>query len=502
MKWLTTLPLTANDKIAVIDIGSNSVRMVVYDGLKRMPMPLFNEKKLCGLARDLDKTGKLNAEGRALAEISIARYVRLIRSMKVDHIVVLATSAVRDADDGQEFAASIERKHKIQVIILTGEEEAKYAGLGILSSFYKADGVSGDLGGGSLELTPIGKGKLQSGVSFPIGPLRLLRGPKEQKINSKLVIDSYLKTHPLIKKMEGKTFYAVGGGFRTLAKLFMDKKKYPIKILHDYRIDAKEWRELLARVADTSQGKLVQLHPEAGKRAETLSLTAQVGERILAYGKPKDVIFSVYGIREGFLYGLLSDKIQKEDPLIAACSDIIRHLSPDNTDAWSHYGYELFNWMQPLFPKESAEFARLRLAACILLRLAWYEHTEYRGEIAFRWVLDAQLVALNHSERMFLALCIFHRYHSSEHKEIYRDAATMLDRKTIHKARIIGLSMRLGYNISGGGMGVLNLTPIGIKNEKLQLEILKTSFAPLYGDAVQKRLNKLADALRLKVSVI
>lgn len=499
MKWLTTLPLTAADKIAVIDIGSNSVRMVVYDGLKRMPMPLFNEKRLCGLARDMEKTGKLNAEGRQLAEVSIARYVRLIRTMKVDHIVVLATSAVRDADDGQEFAAALERKHKIQVIILTGEEEAKYAGMGILSSFYKADGVSGDLGGGSLELTPIGKGKLQSGVSFPIGPLRLMGAHKS---NPKLIIDSYLKAHPLIKKMEGKTFYAVGGGFRTLAKLFMDKNKYPVKILHDYRIPAKEWRELLARVADTSPSKLVQLHPEAGKRAETLSLTAQVGERILAYGKPQDVIFSVYGIREGFLYGLLSDSIQKEDPLIAACADIIRHLSPDNTDTWSHYGHELFDWMQPLFPKESSEFARLRLAACILLRLAWYEHTEYRGEIAFRWVLDAQFVSLNHSERMFLAMCIFHRYHSGEHKEIYRTASTMLDRKTIHKARVIGLSMRLGYNISGGGPNVLKVTGISIKNEKLQLEILKTSFASLYGDAVQKRFNKLANALRLKPVVV
>lgn len=496
MPWLTTLPLTAADKIAVIDIGSNSVRMVVYDGLKRLPLPLFNEKKLCGLARDMEKTGKLNVEGRALAEDAIARYVRLIRAMKVEHIVVLATSAVRDAEDGQEFAAALGRKHKIQVIILSGEEEARYAGLGILSSFYKAEGVVGDLGGGSLELIPVGKGKLQAGISFPIGPLRLA------KADARSVINHYLKENTLLEKLEDKTFYAVGGGFRTLAKLFMDRKKYPVKILHDYRVPAKEWRELLDRIANTSPSKLSHIHPEAGKRAETLSLTAQVGERILAYGKPKDVVFSVYGIREGFLYGLLSEKMQKEDPLIAACADIIRHLSPDNTDAWSHYGHELFNWMQPLFPKESPEFARLRLAACILLRLAWYEHTEYRGDIAFRWVLDAQLVAINHAERMFLALCIFHRYHSSEHKDVYKTASGLLDRKTILKARVIGLAMRLGYNISGGGTNVLSATPISIKNEKLRLEIVSTSFSALYGDAVRKRLSKLADALRLKAAVV
>ena len=502
MNWRTTLPLTATDKIAVIDIGSNSVRMVVYDGLKRLPMPLFNEKKLCGLAREMEKTGKLYPPGRALAETAIARYVSLIRTMKVQHIVVLATSAVRDAEDGQAFAAALERKHKIQVIILTGEEEAHYAGLGILSSFYQTDGVVGDLGGGSLELIPIVKGNLKSGVSFPIGPLRLIRNPKEQKLDTKSIIDGYLKNHPSLKKMEGKSFYAVGGGFRTLAKLIMHKKKYPVQILHDYCVPAPEFRALLERLSTLPEAKLKELHPEAGKRAETLGLTAQVADRILAYGKPKEVVFSVYGIREGFLHGLLPEKVRQDDPLITACSDIIRHLSPDNTDVWSHYGQDLFRWMQPLFPKESPEFARLRLAACILLRLAWYEHTEYRGEIAFRWVLDAQLVALNHAERLFLALCIFHRYHSNEHKEIYKTASALLDRKTIHKARIIGLSMRLGYNISGGGAGVLSVTPISIKGEKLQLEILKTSFAPLYGDAIQKRLSKLADALRLKPKVI
>lgn len=499
---LTTHLLKASDKIAVIDIGSNSVRMVVYDGLKRVPLPLFNEKKLCGLARDMEKTGKLNPAGRALAETAISRYVWLMRAMKVQHIVVLATSAVRDAEDGQEFAAQLERQHRIKVIILSGEEEARYAGLGIVSSFYKAAGIACDLGGGSLELTPITQGKILSGQSFPIGPLRLLRAPSEQKSDAAFVIDHYLKDLPLLKKMEGKTFYAVGGGFRTLAKLYMHQKKYPFKILHDYRIPTNEWRGLLKNVVASTPAKLKQQFPFLEKRSDTLSLTAQVAEKLVQYGKPKDIAFSVNGIREGYLFGQLHKEEQQEDPLITACADIIRHLSPDNTDSWSHFGQELHSWMQPLFPKESPELSRLRLAACILLRLAWYEHTEYRGEISFRWVLDAQLVAISHAERMFLALCIFHRYHSSEHKEVYKLATTLLDRKTIHRARVIGLAMRLGYNICGGGAGLLNITPIRIRGNKLELSMLKTSAAPLYGDAVIKRHTKLADALGLKAAAM
>lgn len=498
MEWLTKLPATATDRIAVIDIGSNSVRMVVYDGLKRIPLPLFNEKKLCGLARGMEKSHRLHPEGRAMAEAAVARYVGLVRAMKVKHIVVLATSAVRDAKDGREFASTLERTHKINVHILSGEEEALYAGSGILASFHEPDGVAGDLGGGSLELVPILKGKRAKGQSFPIGPLRLHRDPNNKKEDAKHIVDDYLKDLPILKKMQGRTFYAVGGGFRTLAKLYMEKKRYPVRILHDYRIPAEAMKELVASIAEMPPAKLIRLHPEAGKRAETLALTALVASRILHFGKPKDVAFSVYGIREGFLYEMLSAKHKAQDPLIATCADVIHHLSPDNTGSWEEYGRELHAWMAPLFEKESAQLARLRLAACILLRLAWYEHTEYRGEIAFRWVIDTQIVSISHAERMFLALCIFHRYHSAEDKEIYRLTSRLLDKKSMHRARVIGLAMRLGYNISGGGLKVLCATPIKIKEDKLVLALKKTGFAPLIGEAIEKRMTKLSEALGLK----
>lgn len=498
MQLPVTLHAKATDRIAVIDIGSNSVRMVVYDGLKRIPLPLFNEKKLCGLARGMEKSHRLHPEGRAMAEAAVARYVSLIRAMKIKHIVVLATSAVRDAKDGREFASNIEKKHKIGVHILSGEEEALYAGAGILASFHKPDGVAGDLGGGSLELVPLLNSKKAKGQSFPIGPLRLHRDPKNRKEDAKHIIDEYLKDLPILKKMQGRTFYAVGGGFRTLAKLYMEKKGYPVRILHDYRISAEAMKELCASISEMGAQKLIRLHPEAGKRAETLALTALVASRILHYGKPKEVAFSVYGIREGFLYEMLPAKQKEQDPLIATCADMIRHLSPDNTNSWEEYGYELHAWMAPLFEKESAQMARLRLAACILLRLAWYEHTEYRGEIAFRWVIDTQIVSISHSERLFLALCVFHRYHSAEDKEIYKLAGRLLDRKMMQRARTIGLAMRLGYNISGGGLGVLKDTPVMIKGDKLVLTLKKSGFAPLAGEAIDKRITKLAAALGLK----
>lgn len=502
MNLLTKLPPTATDKIAVIDIGSNSIRMVVYDGLKRVPLPLFNEKKLCGLARGMAQTGMLDAEGKKLAEEAIARYVNLVRAMRVQHIIVLATSAVRDAKDGRAFASELERQHHITVHILSGEEEAKYAGAGVVASFHDPDGVVCDLGGGSLELLPILRGKPAKGKSFPVGPLRLKRDPKHKKGDAKYIIDQHLKAQPMLRKMEGKTFYAVGGGFRTLAKIYMQKKHYPVRILHDYRMPAEAMHELMQTITKLPPDRLARQFPMIGKRAETLSLTALVADRILAYGKPKEVAFSVYGIREGYLYGMLSPKARAEDPLISACADMIEHLSPDNSGDWAAYGYELHEWMAPLFTGESARLSRLRLAACVLLRLAWYEHTGYRGDIAFRWVMDAQMVSVSHAERMFLALCIFHRYHSSPDKEIYQLAGRLLNKETMRQARLIGLAMRLGYNITGGGLKVLSATPISLQRDRLVLTIKSTGFAPLIGEAVIKRLTKLAEAFGLKPAIV
>ncbi len=498
-------PRKTLDKIAVIDLGSNSVRMVVYDGLKRTPLPLFNEKVLCGLARGMSETGKLNPIGIESAKRAVRRFCFISRSMNVKKIYTLATSAVRDASDGELFREELEKYNDISVKVISGEEEARLSTLGILSSIYDPEGVVGDLGGGSLEVSfitrnPHRKFDIGGFKSFPIGPLRL---KNKESSNSKQVlrtIDSYLEDLPLFKEFRGSGFYAVGGGFRALAKIHITKNNYPLRVLHNYKVKTDELKTTIDSILKMSPAQLKSIHVVSENRIETLTNTALIASRIISHLKPSHFVFSVHGIREGFLHDLLSDSEKMEDPLIACATDMIEHISTDARGVWPKFGYELFEWMSPLFNKEPIQVTRLRLAACILSRIAWYEHTEYRAEMAFRTILDSEIAGISHSERVFLATAAYHRYKSTADKNVTAKIHSLLTKEQIKAARIIGLTVRLGMNITGGAPDVIKHSTISRDKSKLIISC-SGDYSELIGETVDKRFKKLADALSLEPAV-
>lgn len=478
-------------RVGVIDIGSNSVRLVVYDALKRVPMPLFNEKMLCGLALGLEKTGCLSPEGVVLAHTSLARFVRLSRMLHVQDLHVIATAAVRDAEDGKEFVRQIEKLHGIKVRVFSGEEEANYAALGIIAAIPEASGIVGDLGGGSLELIRLEKGKAEGAVSFPLGVLRLLTAAEGNKRKVSTIIESHLQDLSLFSTMEGQNFYAVGGGFRNLAKIYIALTHYPLRILHHYIVPVNKFLPVLKNISNLPVQRLEAIAGITGHRAETLPYTAQIIESLLIKARPANIVFSAYGIREGFLFDQLQGEEKQKDPLIAGCTDMITQVAE-----LPEYGYELCQWMAPLFPGETAEIARLRLAACILSGLARYEHTEYRAEIAFRRFVDSSITGINHAARLFVAVALFHRYKSVVDTDILEAATVLLEDDALRIARIIGLAMRLGHNITAGMPGTLLKTTLTPSGSQLILQFDKET-SLLMGEAVQKRFNKLAQVMRL-----
>lgn len=493
-------------RIAVIDIGSNSIRLVVYDALKRALTPMFNEKAFCQLARDMEKTGKLSAKGVEFAYNTLERFNFLIKAMGIKDVMAFATSAVRDAKDGSIFIKKIEKDTGIKVQLLSGEEEARLAALGIISGFHEVDGVVGDLGGGSLELANIifqrqdgkifsEKESLKERKSFPIGPLRLFNMAGGNKAKARRIIDEYLLQFPLKETLKGKTFYAVGGGFRALAKLHMTREKYKINIIQHYKVTPKELQKTIKLVMIS--GKNLTSLGISSKRADTIAFTALVLERIIELGKPENIVISAYGVREGLLFDKLSPDIQNKDALISGSADIIAHISPNASDEWIGYGNELFDWMTPLFQNETDNIIRLRRAACLLKKISWYEHTAYRAEMAFRWILNAEIPAMDHAERVFLATAVFHRYKTDIDKEITGKAQSILDTKMLYRARVIGLAMRLAHNISGGAQGILPHTRIRIVGKKLELHRPKKHGVLITSD-VSSRLEKLAIAMKLK----
>lgn len=481
-----------NSPVAVIDIGSNSVRLVIYDGLKRVPLPLFNEKVLCGLAEGMEKTNRLSKKGAARAEKAIMRFVNLSQIMGAKSLKLFATSAVRDAEDGSEFVARIKEKYSATISIFSGEDEAKYASLGVVSSIANAQGVVGDLGGGSLELNNLSGLSVGQGMSFPIGPLRMVEKDvcvsKYQK-----QVDKYISQFPLEEYMKGKSFYTVGGAFRNLAKVHMAWNNYPLKVIQNYSIAAEEIMKTVSIIIKMPESSLVKISGIPKKRVNFLPFAALIVARIIEIGRPKNIVFCANGIREGVLFEKLSKKEYEEDPLIAGAVDRTSRIFRS-----SKYGYELAKWMDGLFENESEHDKNLRLAACIMSEISCYENAEYRAELAYRKILDSSLTGLTHRDRVFIAKALYCRYSAYDDKTL-SDMQPLLDRDSLLRAKMTGYAMRLGRSLSCSTDGVLSNTSLKYEDEDLVLRMKDKS---IMGEAVVKRIKSLANLLNADYYIV
>ena len=478
------------EPVAIVDIGSNSLRLVVYDGVRRAARMLLNEKVLCGLGRGLGETERLNPEGVEFARVNLQRFVALARAIGVSRLDVLATAAVRDAVDGKDFAAEIERRFGVRVRVLTGPEEGRFSALGVLSGIPDAAGVAGDLGGGSVELIPVAKGRAGPAATLPIGPLRLAAIAEDEK-RLRDTIDRHLASVPWLAPAPENSFYAVGGAWRALARLHMEQAQYPLHIVQQYTLARAEAEKYLDLVARQSRKSLERISTVSRKRLEVVPLAARILLRLLRRIEPKELVFSAAGLREGHLYSLLDAAEQRSDPLLAACAEAAQ-LNP----RFGETAESLFAWTSPLFPKEAPARQRLRRAAAMLSDIAWHEHPDYRAEQALRHALYMPLTGLSHAERAFIALALHARYGGGVGRTTFDLAAPLelLDEEGLAAARITGLAFRLGYTISGGVPGLLGGVTLGLAEGEVVL-----SFAPggagRFGESVQRRLDALGRAM-------
>lgn len=488
-----TAPTGFGQRYAVIDIGSNSIRLVVFDAIRRAPLPLFNEKILCGLGRSLHLTGRLDADGVRQALDNLQRFSELVRAMGVEQVDCVATAAVRDAEDGADFVAEVKRTCNFEVRVLSGTEEAEFSALGVLAGVPEADGVIGDLGGGSLELVRIDRGKVFDQVTLPLGPLRLNAVSEGRKGRAREIIDEALAELPWLKKLKGKTLYPVGGSWRALARVNMAQQNYPLRVIHRYRLRRSEIDNVTNLVARQSRESLAALEGVSRRRLDFLPLGALLMTRVLKVLQPEQVEFSAYGLREGLLYSALSKSGRAEDPLISACHEIAERMSrfPD-------YGVGLAGWTQSLFPNETPEQARLRHAACLLTDVGWRTHPDYRPAHAFSEVLHNPALQTGHDGRAFLALAVRARYTGRESSDLVRRIERLIDEAEIRRARIVGAAARLAETISGGVPGLIErFTLQPVKKRSLLKLRYRESDERLIGEVVVKRFEALARIMEL-----
>src|SRR5579875_802558 len=475
-------------RVAVIDVGSNSIRLVVYDRLSRSPAPIFNERVLCGLARGLARTGRLSPDGRKRALENLARFVLLARHMEAARLDILATAAVRDATDGEAFVAEASRRFRAPIRVLSGQEEARLSALGVLSGLPQASGVMGDLGGGSLELVSLRKGQIGEHATLPLGPLRIMEIEDGEPKRAKGVVDHALAELSWLKGGPGRTFYAVGGAWRSLARIHIEQSRYPLHVIHHYKVAREEMIDLCRLITNLSKKSLEAMTSVSRRRLEILPHAALVLHRILRMATPSHVMFSALGIREGQMFSLLSDAVKREDPLISAAEELALVDS-----RFEPIGAELFRWMSPLFQGENAEVARLREAACHLGDIAWREHPDYRAEHACLRILRMPIAGIDHPGRAFLALAAYIRYDGRASGKGAEGALALLDPGQVEQATRIGLALRVGIAVSGGTSSLLRRTALSRDGDRIAL-LVPDDAQDIVGEAMERRLEALAQA--------
>lgn len=477
---------------AVVDLGSNSVRLVVFDGVGRNPVAIFNEKAVLRLGRGLHRTGKLNEEGLEQALTVLGRYHALAAAMEATPFEALATAAVRDASNGPEFIAAVQQTlPAMRVRILSGEQEAAYSAAGLLCGIPGADGILADIGGGSMEVVHLVQGRIRQSETLKLGVLRLADRAGGDPVRARAIAEETLHALPWIAEGAGRDLYLVGGAWRALARIHMAQTGYPLTIVHHYTLDREEARDLAGVIGTANRRALERLPGTSRRRIDDMPFAAVVLRRLLRATGARRVVFSASGLREGW-YAQNVAEAAEGDPLLTEAREMGGAFgrSPALPPA-------LFAWTAPLFEGDTGEARRLREAACWISDIGSRDHPDYRAEQAFFRVLRQPGIAMDHHARAFLALTLALRYDSETNFPFLDIARMLLSFTSLRRAEILGTALRLAYTLSGSTAELLGGTSLRRDNNRLVLRLTPGS-GVFAGETVTRRLERLGQALGLE----
>ena len=484
----------ALSRVGVVDVGSNSVRLVVFDGAARSPAYYYNEKVMAGLGAGLATTGRLNPEGRVRALSALRRFATIAEGMGITPLTCVATAAMREAEDGPEFRAEVEAETGLQLTVVDGLEEARLSAQGVLLGWPTARGLVCDIGGNSMELAEIDGGHIGRRVTSPLGPLRLQQVPPDQL--SGVIRQTVEGLRAQLGRHDYATIYLVGGSWRAIARLDMQRRAYPMTVLHEYRMECDAIAATVAavqcpdRLAELCAGTGI-----SGSRGELVPLASRVLAQLAESFAPEAFAVSAYGIREGLLYELMPEELRARDPLIEAARWAERHSA-----RMPGFGKRLYQFLHPLFSDADPARDRLIRAACLMHDITWRTHPDYRADACFDTMTRANLSALTHPERVFLGVSLLHRYKSSRADSGFAPLFDLVSPDALHEAEVLGRAMRFGAMFSirdpnDAGRLVWN------REERLLRLELELIGRELFGEVAHARLRALAQALSAKVEI-
>ena len=485
------------NKEAIIDLGSNSIRMLIYDNLLNSQIPIFNEKAICELGKNLDKTGKLDPKGSEFALSVLQRFKRILINLKVKKFKIIGTAAVREATDSKLFISKVQKILKKKVEVLTGIEEAENSALGVIIGFQKVNGVVADLGGGSLELARVEKNIIYEKVSLPLGVLRLFNQPKRNKDKINSIISFYLNKIEWLRKVKTKNLYLCGGTWRTLLNAHIFKTNYPLSILHQYKLSAYEALKFSNKLLSVKSIKSEKLVSVTKSRTNYIPIGSYILSSLIKICDPSNVLCSVSGVREGSLINKAYLNILEKDSLNRS----VHFIALKKGDFGENY-IKLYNFLKKIFTNNDEDFPiRLLLPACSLSNFDWGLGTYQRAELVFQEVINSPILKLSHNDRIKLGLVSFWRHCSTKY---YPDVEflKLLSNSEIAACRRIGAALRFASSISVISSIFYEKIKIYVVNNKTLILKVPKKHSEVISNQVQKRLKSLAEEMNLKQEIV
>ncbi len=471
--------------IGIVDLGSNSVRMVLYRKVGGVLQPFFNEKYACALGLHLHQTRKLNTQGRAEALEVVRRFMTIAGAYGVQQLYAVATEAIRRADDGQAFVDDIHAQTGLAVDVLSGEQESYYSALGVTHCMPEARGLCGDLGGASLELAHLNGSTITQTLTLPCGVLTFLQ--QGDITTARKRMQAYLATITDSPELAAPVFYAVGGSWRSLARFHQQVNDYPIDQAHYFHIDRHALQPTLERlIKNGHKGK--KLPGVARGRVETMPYAALIMDCLIDRYTVEQVVFSSSGLREGYLAAKIAHGTSRNLLLDEAAAFVgVQHAA----DPWLA---DLLRWLQPLFLDVSPRLHALIEAAAVLSDIAHQDVRDHQGIIAFTRCLYAPFSNASHQEHAFLALTLYIRYHGEmDNKVLLQPALRLLSPDWQRQALKVGLALRLAKSLSGGADHLLATVPVQLHKGVPVITELNTLL--LNGsERFNRRLQKLQES--------
>lgn len=488
-------------RYGVLDIGSNSVRLVIYDVFGSSFVPIYNEKIHAGLGRDLSQTGRLSVQGVIETKAALARFALILKAQDIDQVIVGATAALREAEDAPDFIARIKADTGLDLTPVSGADEARLSAMGLLSAMPRAKGIAADLGGASLELIRVENGAPQTGETYGLGPFRMLGQDltgddfQPEKLRERITETLGEKNAPK-DCLQNEALYLIGGAWRNLTLIHQTKTDYPLRTMQGYQLSPDDALGLADWAVGEGREETVNFPGLSLRRGETLPYGALLLSELIKRLRPARIVVSTRGLREGLIYDALPEAQRRRDALHDGCRD----FATGNLQGSASFAKPLFKFLDDaseFFPMSfpQAYEIRLRKAACMLAGTGKGLHPSYRADLVFEDVLYAPLAGLTHKERAYLALILYRSFTGKT--KTPNDAAInlLLDEKEKLSASIYGLAIRMAVVASGRSSSLLKHFKFEISSEGPQLTV-HPDYQALMGPRLELRLSKLANALR------